>query len=349
MMTMVPDLSLRFCACHFASRRHVCAVLRTFMRRSVADECKSHPMTVSNTGRVQGSSANPATTPTPSGASIEQEEQSSRRRPASAEALGMPPSRRQRLESPSSTSSLRLPTAQIAVSRPLQATHSTMTVNLPSIGQPGTSVEHEAKGKSATGSLVGGICAAGSSVPNPPLPATLAPRQSLQSRPTAPRTEAFPPATVDKARTFVTAVLNNAVTRLKTVADQNRDPALAGLPMVKLDAMVAPALIVAENRRNPGLNLVALHTSTSDDRTHRVARSYYRVRAVCATSGRHASCDAAVQSQVRRCVVLHGYGAGTAAQNLTYDGQIGGFGLQPHGRGLCGHPQTRSGADGPGH
>ncbi len=66
-------------------------------------------------------------------------------------------------------------------------------------------------------------------------------------------------------RTKVTAFLSGALGRLQDLNARNMDPELAEFHILDVDRAITPLLIVTENARNPGLNLVPLHMDTAED------------------------------------------------------------------------------------
>ncbi len=73
-------------------------------------------------------------------------------------------------------------------------------------------------------------------------------------------------ATVERMRTKVTAFLSGALGRLQDLNARNMDPELAEFHILDVDRAITPLLIVTENARNPGLNLVPLHMDTAETR-----------------------------------------------------------------------------------
>ncbi|WP_261797217.1 MULTISPECIES: YopJ family acetyltransferase [Ralstonia] len=71
-------------------------------------------------------------------------------------------------------------------------------------------------------------------------------------------------AVIEQARARVRQSLQGPLTKLQLALDRNLDLEVAKFPIKKVDWALAPLLMAAENARNPGLNLVALHMETAE-------------------------------------------------------------------------------------
>ncbi|KFX30534.1 YOPP/AvrRxv family protein [Ralstonia solanacearum] len=190
-----------------------------------------------------------------------------RRRKAPADAPGSPPARRQRQDAPEDSAQTMFRRAGIPSRQPSPASPDRVQLldNRPTLERMG--VDHPLPGHTW-------YEAAHTTISPDRASATLAPRVGGSSRSAYPATAARPQparlsatqqATVEHMRTQVTAFLSGALGRLQDLNARNMDPELAKFPILDVDRAITPLLIVTENARNPGLNLMPLHMDTAED------------------------------------------------------------------------------------
>ncbi len=191
-----------------------------------------------------------------------------RRRKAPEDAPGSPPARRQRQDAPEDSAQTMFRRAGMTSLPPSPASPDRVPLldNRPTLERMG--VDHPLPGHTwyeaahTTISPADHVSAAhaaqvGSSSRSADPAATAKPQPA--------RLSSAQQATVERMRTKVTAFLSGALGRLQDLNARNMDPELAEFRILDVDRAITPLLIVTENARNPGLNLVPLHMDTAED------------------------------------------------------------------------------------
>ncbi|QOK92454.1 YOPP/AvrRxv family protein [Ralstonia pseudosolanacearum] len=190
-----------------------------------------------------------------------------RRRKAPEDAPGSPPARRQRQDASEDSAQTMFRRAGMT-SRPPSPTSPDrvpLLDNRPTLERMG--VDHPLPGHTW-------YDAAHTTISPDRVSATHAPQVGSSSRSTYPTAAVKPQpaslsatqqATVERMRTQVTAFLSGALGRLQDLNARNMDPELAEFRILDVDRAITPLLIVTENARNPGLNLMPLHMDTAED------------------------------------------------------------------------------------
>ncbi|WP_211461550.1 YopJ family acetyltransferase [Collimonas silvisoli] len=173
-----------------------------------------------------------------------------RRRPATENPLGMPPSRKQRADSPGRATSTTTSAHEVLIDN--RAAMQRMGVEHPLLNRSWDN-------NTPVAPLQGG---------NRPTPAGEIVRRSNAGPARTANVQAQPapaePPAVRQARTEVKDVLKDALAKLKHLDEKNIDPVAADFVITDLDRTIAPLLVASENWRNRGLNLVSLHTDTAE-------------------------------------------------------------------------------------
>ncbi len=191
-----------------------------------------------------------------------------RRRRAPDDAPGSPPARRQRQDSPEDSAQTMFRRAGMTSLPPSPATseHVPLLDNRPTLERMG--VDHPLPGR--TWYETGHTTASPADRTSTASAAQVASSSrsagpATAARPQPTHTSAGQQATVDRLRTQVTGFLSGALGKLQALSAQNMDPELAQFRVLDVDRAIMPLLIVAENARNPGLNLVPLHMDMAED------------------------------------------------------------------------------------
>ncbi|WP_112188672.1 YopJ family acetyltransferase [Ralstonia sp. GX3-BWBA] len=190
-----------------------------------------------------------------------------RRRRAPADAPDMPPPRRQRLNTATASGKPEFRRVQLAsVTAPARnaagtsaATDATEPLldNRPTLEKMG--IEHPLLGHSWYGDPPDTARAAGKQ----PVVHERGTGQTSQTA-SGPQLTPSQEAAIEHARSQVRSTLQGPLTKLQQALDRNLDLEIVKFPIKKVDWALAPLLMAAENARNPGLNLVALHMDTAE-------------------------------------------------------------------------------------
>lgn len=222
-------------------------------------------MNVNNVTSSRSTTVPTSSAPSTSGAPTTGSPDRVRRAPA--DAPDMPPPRRQRLNTAEASGrpvfrhvqlgSVAAPGRHDAGTSTSTEPNAPLLDNRPTLERMG--IEHPLLGHSWYGETAGEVRAAGKQ----PAVDRDGMGQTLQTA-SGPNLTPHQQAALEHARAKIRSTLQRPLTMLQQALDRNLDLEVTKFPIKKVEWALAPLLMAAENARNPGLNLVALHMETAE-------------------------------------------------------------------------------------